>query len=70
MYTSEELKKRIKERADEKNIGLKQLALNVGLSINALYNIKGEQGITCFNLAKLADELDCSTDYLLGRSDV
>lgn len=69
MYTSEELTQRIRSAAEEKGINLKELALRSGLSINALYQIRGKQGLSCFNLAKLADELGCSTDYLLGRSD-
>lgn len=69
MYTSEELTMKIRSAAEKKGINLKELSLRCGLSINALYQIRGKQGLSCFNLAKLADELECSTDYLLGRAD-
>lgn len=69
MYTAEDLTQKIREAAEEKGINLKELAIRSGLSINALYQIRGKQGLSCFNLAKLADELECSTDYLLGRAD-
>lgn len=67
MYTSEELKAKIKEKAKEKGLNVKQLAREAGLSINYVYNINGEQGATCFGLAKIADVLECTTDELLGR---
>ena len=69
MYTAEDLTQKIREVVEEKGINLKELAIRSGLSINALYQIRGKQGLSCFNLAKLADEIDCSTDYLLGRAD-
>lgn len=68
MYTSEELKKKIKEKAREQGMNVKQLAKEAGLSINYVYNINGEQGATCFGLAKIADVLECSINELLGRN--
>lgn len=67
MYTSEKLKAKIKEKAKERGLNVKQLAKEAGLSINYVYNINGEQGATCFGLAKIADVLECTTDELLGR---
>lgn len=67
MYTAEELTNNIKIIAEREGYNLKKLAIDSGMSINALYQIRGEQGLSCFNLAKIADTLGCTTDELLGR---
>lgn len=67
MYNAETLLLNIKNKAKENNMNIKEVALKSGMSINALYNIKGKKGITCFNLARVADTLKCTTDELLGR---
>lgn len=69
MSNAEILVMNIQNKAKEKGINVKELALRCGLGVNAIYQITGKQGFSCFSLAKIADELDCSTDYLLGRSD-
>lgn len=39
------------------------------MNINAISEFgKGKQ-LSCISLAKIADYLDCSVDYLLGRTD-
>ena len=40
------------------------------LGVNAIRQINDNKGMASFSLAKIADYLDCSTDYLLGRTDV
>lgn len=40
------------------------------LNINTLSQISEKKGISSFSLAKIADYLDCSVDYLLGRTDI
>ncbi|MCM1061723.1 MAG: hypothetical protein NC452_15755, partial [Eubacterium sp.] len=40
-----------------------------GLSVNTLKQMTDKNGMASFSLAKIADELDCSVDYLLGRTD-
>lgn len=67
MYNAEELKEILKQKAKEKGMNVKQLSKASGLGINAIYQITDRQGISCFNLAKIADTLGCSTDELLGR---
>lgn len=67
MYETKNLIENIRTRAKKQGYSLKSVAEASGLSQNILYNIKGEQGISCFNLAKIADTLECSTDELLGR---
>lgn len=57
---------RIKKLADNQKISLQKVAINIGLSENAIYGWKtrkpkGE------DLAKVADYFHVSVDYLLGR---
>lgn len=60
---------RIKKLADEQKISVKSLALNLGLSENAIYNWKSTNPKGT-DLAKVADYFNVSTDYLLGRTDI
>ena len=46
---------------------MKQLA-DVGLGYNTMANMKTSMP-KADNLAKIADYLECSVDYLLGRTD-
>lgn len=58
-----ELQERI--RAIAKGETLKQISRNCGLSENALYQ---SDNLTGNALLKLAEYLDCSVDYILGRT--
>lgn len=68
MYCSSEIAYRIRIVAKDKKISLKQVLNRAGLGENTLANFK-----TSFpkvdNLAKIADVLDCSIDFLIGRSE-
>lgn len=70
MYNSDNLANRIKSRAKEKNIFLGTMLNDCGLGINALSQSANKKGLSSFSLARIADYLDCSVDYLLGRTDV
>lgn len=39
------------------------------LGANAIQQINDTKGMASFSLAKIADYLDVSVDYLLGRTD-
>ena len=67
-YVSSDVANRIKAVAKAKNIPLKSLFDKVGLGVNTLTNMKTSMPKSD-NLAKIADYLDVSVDYLLGRSD-
>lgn len=70
MYKSENIAIRIKEQANNKNIILKTMLAECGLSKNTLSSmLSGGSTPKSENLAKIADYLDCSVDYLLGRTD-
>ncbi len=45
------------------------MLLECSLGINAIRQINDTKGMASFSLAKIADYLNCSVDYLLGRSD-
>ena len=69
MYIAQTLKDRIKNQCKAKDISIKTMLSDCGLSINAISQINNTGGMYSFNLAKIADYLDCSVDYLLGRTD-
>ena len=69
MYIAQTLKDRIKKQCKNKETTVKTMLTECGLSINAISQINDSGGMYSFNLAKIADYLDCSVDYLLGRTD-
>lgn len=66
MYSNETIKERIKNRASEQGRSVRSVLMSCELNTCYLVQLKG---MTAENLYKLADELECSTDYLLGRAD-
>lgn len=68
LYISSAVAERIKEKMKEKNVTAKRMLAEVGLGVNTMSNMKTSMP-TADNLAKIADYLDCSVDYLLGRTD-
>lgn len=69
MYNSQDLVSRIKNRAKERQVLIRDMLACCDLSINAISQISDKKGLSSFSLAKIADYLDCSVDYLLGRTD-
>lgn len=69
MYESAEIAKAIKKVAKSKKILLKDMFSDLGLNKNTMTNLYRGSMIGADSLAKIADYLDCSVDYLLGRSD-
>lgn len=69
MYNSQELILAIKLRAKEKNVLIKDVLTACDLNINTLSQVTDKKGLSSFSLAKIADYLDCSVDYLLGRTN-
>ena len=68
MYQSADVATRIKSFAKSKGITVKKLLEDVGMGFNAMSNMRTSMP-KADNLAKIADYLDCSVDYLLGRTD-
>lgn len=70
MYNAQELSKRIKDYAKKRNILIRDMLAHYGLNVNTINRISDKNGLSAFSLAKIADYLDCSVDYLLGRTDI
>jgi len=68
MYSSAKVAEQIKSLAKSKGISVKKLLEDVGLGFNTMSNMKTSMP-KADNLARIADYLDCSVDYLLGRTD-
>lgn len=68
MYNSANVAERIKTLSKSKGIPIKKLLGDVGLGFNTMANMKTSMPKSD-NLARIADYLDCSVDYLLGRTD-
>lgn len=69
MYSSDVLVSRIKSEAKLQKIKLRELLESCDLGINALSQLSDKKGLSSVSLARIADYLDCSVDYLLGRTD-
>lgn len=69
MYNSNNVAERIKELARQRGISITALLLDANLGRNTMANFKTSMP-KADNLARIADCLDCSVDYLLGRTDI
>ena len=69
MYFAQLTKNRIKQLCKEQKINMETMLLECDLGVNAIRQINDTKGMASFSLARIADYLDCSVDYLLGRTD-
>ncbi len=70
MYQAQIVRDRINARRKVKGISnLEHMLKELNIGKNTLWAMTDNKGIGCFSLAKIADHLDCSVDYLLGRTD-
>ena len=70
MNNSQEVAKTIKSFAKSKNITIGRMLSDCELSINTLSSMQsGGYYPRLEAISKIADYLDCSVDYLLGRTD-
>ena len=61
---------RIKKRSKESGITIKSLLESCGINRNFIYDLEKKGQIpTADKIERIADQLDCSVDYLLGRTD-
>ena len=67
MYNSNDIAMRIKQIAKVQHIKTSDMFESIGLGKNTLTNFKTSMP-KADNLAKIADYLNCSVDYLLGRN--
>lgn len=70
MYSAQKSAERIKIRAKSQHVLIKDMLNKCGLSKNALSSMLSRGSwLQANNLARIADYLDCSVDYLLCRTD-
>jgi len=70
MYNSNNVAERINTLLQDKKISQKEMLLNLQLNKNAISTMIYRNSMPkADNLAKIADYLNCSVDYLLGRTD-
>jgi len=69
LYESTNVAKVIKTTAKAKNIQLKDMLIELELSKDTLSNMYRGSMLKGDSLARIADYLDVSVDYLLGRTD-
>lgn len=69
MYNSLNLAESIKAKAKANNITLQTMLNDLELGSNTISNLRHGRMIAADSLARIADYLDCSVDYLLGRTD-
>ena len=67
MYNSQNIAKKIKSKAKEQNKPILQILKDCNLSKDAVAMLAKGNATSYLSLAKIADSLDCSIDYLLGR---
>lgn len=68
LYNSPDVANLIKKYAKHQKIPLKSLLEDCGLGSNTFSHMLHGRSIAFDSLAKIADYLDCSVDYLLGRA--
>lgn len=69
LYNSPDVVILVKKIAKSKDISIKEMLSTLGLGINTLSHMNHGKAIAFDSLARIADYLDCSVDYLLGRTD-
>ena len=69
MYNNSEIAQKIKDITKKKGISLKHLLDDCNLNINYISEFSKGKDITGNNLFIIAEYLDVSIDYLLGRTD-
>lgn len=70
MYNSQETADKISFVARQKKLPLKELLSACDLGINSISNMRKGQKIAAESLGLIAEQLEVSVDYLLGRTTV
>ena len=70
MYNPSETSNIIKNSAKNKNTTIKQLLDKCNINKGFIYDLEHKKSYpSCDKLSRIADYLDVSVDYLLGRTD-
>lgn len=68
LYDSIALADRIKLQCKSRNVQIKDVMDSANLSNGTLYNLRSGKMLKADSLARIADALDCSMDFLMGRT--
>ena len=69
MYNHDNFRAKIKYHCDLKKISLGNMLSELGYNRNLITQATGNKGISSIALFAIADYLDVSVDYLLGRTE-
>ncbi|MBO5103939.1 MAG: helix-turn-helix transcriptional regulator [Ruminococcus sp.] len=69
MENTQIIAENIKLQIKKKNITIKKMLEECSLGVNTVSKMASGTDVTTRTLYKIADYLDCSVDYLLGRTD-
>lgn len=69
MYSTQDIANRIKNQLKIQKKSTKEMLDTLDMGINAISEFSKGKQMSCISLARIADYLNCSTDYLLGRTD-
>lgn len=69
MYVTQDIANRIKVCLKKNNTSTKEMLSSLEMGINAISEFSKGKQMSCISLARIADYLNCSVDYLLGRTD-
>lgn len=69
MYNSHNIATMIKNRAKAKNVVIKTMLEELGLGSNTMSAMYHGKSLASDSLARIADYLECSVDYLLGKTE-
>ena len=69
MYDSSKIAENIKITAIKKKVVIRNMLSDCGLGINTMSSLYHGNMIAVDSLAKIADYLEVSVDYLLGRTN-
>jgi transcriptional regulator with XRE-family HTH domain len=68
LYDSITLAENIKLQAKARNVQLKDMFAELGMSKGTLSNLRTGRMMAADSLARISDYLDCSMDFLMGRT--
>lgn len=69
MYNAQQVIERVQSALKNAGITQKTMLRDCGISENTLKRMNDERGMSSFYLARIADYLKVSVDYLLGRTE-
>lgn len=69
MYNTQDIANRIKLKLKEQHKATKDMLCVLDMGINSISEFSKGKQMSCISLARIADYLNCSVDYLLGRTD-